>query len=199
MVWLGVVGSAAAQAQPPAGSDPSAPPAAGQPDAAPPPAAGPVRAKEFQLQVDVGGEFFIFADQAVGNGPAFMLSAHWLRWWGPFMLGGGPSIHYSYMFENKEPKDKIHQATLNGDFVIGGGIFRKFAIYAHILFGAGVASVYDGETKTKLTTFWARAVGGIGGWVHVARMISLGVLVDVGWPGTVEVLATVGFHFGKMR
>lgn len=218
LAWLGSAGNAGAQAPPADEADPSAPPAAEPPSATPPPAADPVgaagapapppsaapppaqgllKARELQLQVALGGEFFIFAHQAVGNGPALKLSAHWLRWWGPFLLGGGPSIHYSYMFENKEPTDEIHQLTLNGDLIIGGGILQKFAVYAHLLLGFGMASAYDGETRSKITMFWARAVVGCGAWVHLTRSISVGALVDLGWPGTVEVLATASFHFGK--
>jgi hypothetical protein len=137
------------------------------------------------------------SNRVVGNGPAFLLSAHWLKWFGPFMIGGGTSIHYSFMIENQEPKDKIQQITLNGDFMIGGGVYQKFAIYGHVLLGGGVASAYDGETDLKLILPWIRAVAGIGAWAHVSKLLSLGVLVDVGWPGTVEVLGTLSFHFAK--
>ncbi|MFH2008826.1 MAG: hypothetical protein ABI333_19720 [bacterium] len=222
LATLGMVGRAAAQAPPPEGSDPAAaplPPAGGQPTTTPPPAAGQpagapppggvaqapppqpasrsVRAKETQLKVEVGGEFFVFGDQMIGNGPAFKLTAHWVRWWGGFMLGGGPSLRYSYMYENKEPADYIHQMSLNGEFIIGGGIFQKFAVYAHMLLGFGAFTGYDADTDKKISFFLARAVAGFGFWIHVTRWLSLGALVDVGWPGTVQALLSTAFHFGK--
>ena len=92
---------------------------------------GILRAKETQLQIAFGGEFFALSasDDVIGNGPALKLAALWMRWWGGFMIGGGTSFYYSFMTENQEPKDKLHQMTLNGEFMIGGGIFGKFAVY----------------------------------------------------------------------
>ncbi len=156
-----------------------------------------VRISEWQLQIAPGAEFFVFGDTVVGNGPAFKLAAQRVWWISHFMIGSGPSLQYSSLIETEEPKDKIHQITFNGDFVIGGGSFEKFAIYAHLMLGLGIASVHDGETDDKLTTFWARAVGGLGGWVHITPKFSLGALVDVGWPGIVDALLTVGFHVGR--
>ena len=87
--------------------------------------------------------------------------------------------------------------TVNGEFMIGGGIYRRFAIYLHAVLGAGFAKAYDAETGDHLMVFGARAVGGLGAYVHVARFLSVGAVVDVGWPGTVDAMATLGFHFGR--
>jgi len=196
-----------ADAPPPPPTEAAPPPAGGQPATPPPPpvAATPeplpepdpmtVRVLEDQLRIGVGGEFFVFLDQLVGNGPAFLLAAHWMRWWGPFMLGGGTSIHYSYLIESREPRDTISQLTLNGEAMIGGGLYGVFAVYLHVVLGGGVAFAYDGETDTKMILPWIRAVAGLGAHVHVIPQLSVGALVDVGWPGTVEALATVAFHY----
>lgn len=180
-----------------AGGEVAPPPPA---EAAPEEPVGPdpmsVRVLEDQLRIGVGGEFFVFLDQLVGNGPAFMIAADWMRWWGPFMVGGGTSIYYSYLLESKEPPDTISQLTINGEAMIGGGIYGVFAVYLHLLLGGGVAFAYDADTDTNLILPWLRAVGGIGAHVNVIPELSVGILVDVGWPGTVEGLATLAWHYG---
>jgi len=161
------------------------------------PAAGGDRAGEWQLEVGMGGEFFVFLDQVVGNGLALKLAAQRVGWFGHFMLGGGPSFQYSYLIESDKIKDEVHQLTINGDFLIGGGTFETFAVYLHLMAGFGGAHVYDGDTKEKMWLPWFRAVGGVGGWFHLTPLVSLGVVVDVGFPGIVDALLVVGFHVGK--
>ncbi len=109
----------------------------------------------------------------------------------------GPSFEYSSLIETNEPKDKIHQLTFNGDFVIGGGTFEKFAVYAHLMLGIGVANVYDGEKDKKFWLPWGRIVGGVGGWIHITPGFSLGALVDLGFPGIIDAFFMIGFHVGK--
>ena len=62
-----------------------------------------------------------------------------------------------------------------------------------------LADVYDGETDSHLKSFWIRAVAGVGAWYRVIPRLSVGVLVDFGWPGLVSAMATVGFHWGGRR
>jgi len=155
------------------------------------------RSGEWQLEVGLGGEFFVFLDQVVGNGPTFKLAAQRIGWFGHFMIGGGPSLQYSYLVEADALKDKIHQLTVNGDLLIGGGTFEKFAVYLHVMAGLGAAHAFDGETKKKMWLPWFRAVGGVGGWIHLTPLVSLGGVVDVGFPGIVDALLMVGFHLGK--
>ncbi|MFO8070809.1 MAG: hypothetical protein R6V85_02940 [Polyangia bacterium] len=152
------------------------------------------RTNEWQLEVGLGGEFFVFFDQVVGNGPVFKLSAQRIGWFNHFLIGGGPSLQYSFLIESKEPKDKVHQMTVNGDFLIGGGSFELFAVYFHLMLGAGAMHAYDAESKDKLWLPGLRAVGGVGGWYHLTPLVSLGALVDVGFPGIIDAMISVGFH-----
>lgn len=166
-----------------------------------------VRTKEWQLQVAPGAELFVFPwlgieteNALIARGPTAKFGAYRLGWYGGFMVGGGPSLHYSFMKETKEPPDRMHWLTLNGDFMIGGGRYQKFAVYAHIMGGLGIISAYDAETDTKLKP-WpiGRALVGVGGYGHITPRISLGALVDFGYPGTIDALVTLGIHFGKKK
>lgn len=175
--------------------------------AEPAPEDGKVRAKEWQLQIAPGGEFFVFpwlgveaGDGLIAGGPTAKFSAHKIGWRGRFMIGGGPSLHYSFMKETKDPPDRLHWFTLNGDFVVGGGQYQKFAVYGHLMLGAGILSGYDADTDTKLGVLPAgRALVGVGGYGHITKRISLGLLVDFGFPGTIDALVTANFHFGKKK
>jgi hypothetical protein len=180
------------------------PVATAQPVAAPAPLAEPepqgiLVTRELQVQFAPGVEFFALGyggSKIVGAGPAFKFTSQWLRWWGGFMFGGGTSLYYTYMLEGEEPRDVFQQLTLNGEMLIGGGIYRTFAVYAHLSAGAGVALAHDAETNTDWTLPWFRARVGVGGWYNILRWLSLGVIADLGWPGTIEALVTLGFHFG---
>ncbi len=114
------------------------------------------------------------------------------------MIGGGPSLQYTYLFD-KPNKDKVHLATVNGDMIIGGGKPDMIAAYFHLTAGLGVLSAKDGATGIKITFLGARAASGVGLYGHVAKRITLGVLVDFGWMGGlgVDAFATLGFHLGK--
>jgi hypothetical protein len=168
---------------------------------------GKVRTKEWQLKVAPGAEFFVFpwvtgpADNPlIAAGPAAKLSAHRIGWYGGFMVGGGPSLHYSFMKETKDPPDRLHWLTLNGDFIIGGGRYEKFAVYGHLMLGAGIFSGYDAETDAKLKVLpTGRALVGVGGYGHITKRVSLGLLADFGFPGTIDALITATFHFGKKK
>lgn len=168
---------------------------------------GKLRTKEWQLQLAPGAELFVFPwfgvqgnNGLIAAGPALKFSALRLGWYGGFMVGGGPSLHYGFMKETKDPPDRLHWLTLNGDFMVGGGKYQKFAVYAHLMLGAGIFSGYDADTDTKLKVLpAARALVGVGGYGHITPRVSLGVLVDFGLPGTVDALVTAGFHFGKKR
>jgi hypothetical protein len=171
---------------------------------APAPDAPKDRAKEWQVQVAPGAELFVFpwygqvsGGGLIAAGPTFKLTANKLGWYRGFMIGGGPSLQYSYMAETREPKDKIHQFTLNGDMVVGGGLYEKFAVYAHLMLGLGVMSAFDGETQKKFLLPGARATAGVGGFGYITPKISLGALIDFGFPGIVDAMVTVGFHLGK--
>jgi hypothetical protein len=115
------------------------------------------------------------------------------------MVGGGPALHYTYLVDNTPAEDKLQLLTVNGDFVIGGGIPDKIAGYAHLTAGLGVMYGEDGETGTRI--LWPGIRGAAGGGLHgfVHRMVSLGALVDFGWYGGlgVDAFLTVGIHFKK--
>ncbi len=168
---------------------------------------GKLRTKEWQLQIAPGGEFFVFpwfgldtGNGLIAGGPTAKLSAHRIGWYGSFMVGGGPSLHYSFLKETKEPPDRLHWFTLNGDFLIGGGRYQKFAVYGHVMLGGGVFSGYDADTDTKIKVLPAvRALVGVGGYGHITPRVSLGLLVDFGLPGTIDTLLTANFHFGKKK
>lgn len=166
---------------------------------------GKLRTKEWQLQLAPGGEFFVFpwfgidsGNGLIAGGPTLKFSALRVGWYGGFMVGGGPSLHYSFMKETKDPPDRLHWFTLNGDLMIGGGRYQKFAVYGHLMLGGGIFSGYDADTDTKIKVLPAvRALVGVGGYGHITPRISLGLLVDFGLPGTIDALVTAGFHFGK--
>ncbi len=160
------------------------------------------RINEWQIQLGPGVEFFALHPPNFYNGPAFRLIAQRLGWRGHFMFGGGASFQYSYVVETDHREDNYHLMTFNGDFVLGGGTFEKWALYLHVMFGIGPTyrTIYKGQNWM----YRLRGHAGIGGWFHITPLISLGVLIDVGvpleehiFPLFVDGLLTVGFHFGK--
>lgn len=170
------------------------------PTETPPPAAPDVkdRFNRWSVQIAPGGEFLFFGAYKA-YGPNVRVGGWVHAWRGKFMVGGGPAVHYTYLIDNTDSGDKVHIATVNGDFVIGGGIPDKFAAYGHVTGGLGVVHATDGQTGKTILGPAARGAGGFGlhGFVH--RMVSLGALVDFGYlVGIgVDAFVTVGIHFQK--
>ena len=73
-------------------------------------------------------------------GPALRFGGWITRWFGNFMIGGGPVLNYSLLFDPKYG-DRVHLATINGDLIIGGGKYRKVAGFGHIVLGGGLLFV----------------------------------------------------------
>jgi hypothetical protein len=158
----------------------------------------PRRFNQWSLQIMPGGEF-IFGAGYKAYGPNFRFAPWVHAWRGKFMVGGGPSIQYAYLIDQAPSGDYLHFFTVNGDLVIGGGKPDKIAAFAHVTGGLGVISAKDGQTGLKITTLGVRAAAGAGLFGFVHRMVSLGVLVDVGYLGGVGVdtYLTLGLHFGR--
>lgn len=131
-------------------------------------------------------------------GPSLRFGAWKLAWRRNFMIGGGPSLVYSYLFD-KLGQDRLHFLTVNGDFVVGGGKAGKFAVYAHMTAGLGVIAAKDGATGTSLVLPGVRAAAGVGAHGYITQRLSLGTLVDFGYMGGlgVDAFLTLGLHFGK--
>lgn len=131
-------------------------------------------------------------------GPSLRFGAWKLAWRRNFMIGGGPSLVYSYLFD-KLGQDRLHFLTVNGDFVVGGGKADKFAVYAHMTVGLGVIAAKDGATGTSLVLPGIHAAAGIGAHGYLTRRLSLGTLIDFGYMGGlgVDAFLTLGLHFGK--
>lgn len=165
-----------------------------------PPAAPEVtdRFNRWSLQIAPGAEF-IFGGDWNAYGPNVRFGGWVHAWRGKFMVGGGPALHYTYLIDNSPQEDKLQIITVNGDFVIGGGIPDKIAGYAHLTAGLGAMYGEDGATGARILLPGIRgaAGGGLHGFVH--RMVSLGALVDFGWYGGlgVDAFLTVGIHFKK--
>ncbi|MFV8755467.1 hypothetical protein ACNOYE_33380 [Nannocystaceae bacterium ST9] len=152
---------------------------------------------EFLLHVAPGANLIV--GRFTAYGPSFRLGAWGSSWFGHFMIGGGATLHYSYLLEPKPADDHLHFFTLQGDMVLGGGTYEKFAIYAHLTAGAGVLSAKDGATGSKFVLPGIRAAAGIGGYGYITPRVSLGALVDFGYFGTLglDLLLTVNIHFGR--
>ncbi len=180
-----------------AGDSSDAPPP-GDPSAAPPPAdTGKRKHKEWNLQLQPGGEFLI-AGTYNAYGPAFRFAAWKQGWRGGFMVGGGPALHYGYMVD-PAAQDRLGILTLNGDFIIGGGNYEKFAVFFHATFGLGLLHASDGATDTSFLLPGFRATAGVGGYGKITERISIGALVDFGYYTAIgiDAMITLGFHFGK--
>lgn len=132
------------------------------------------------------------------NGPSFRVGGWASRWLGNFYVAGGPVLHYGYLID-KAADDQLHLFTLQGDLALGGGIYEKFAVYAHMTGGLGVLSANDGATDTKITTLGARFGAGLGFYAYVIPRLSIGALADFGYYGTlgIDALLTVNVHFGQ--
>ena len=167
---------------------------------APPPgdptadASGKTRARDRVLVVQPGGTFM----PSFGlYGPGVRIGGWFQRWIGGFMVGGGPLLHYSYTFGGGTTFGNL---TVNGDFIIGGGKFQKFAVYGHLTAGLGVAHASSGSVSAIGPG--ARLMFGAGGYGHITKRISLGALVDAGFTSNglavgVDAFLTLGFHFPK--
>ncbi len=179
-------------------TDSSAAPPPGDPSAAPPPAETSKRKhKEWNLQLQPGGEFLV-AGTYTAYGPAFRFAAWKQGWRGGFMVGGGPALHYGYMID-PAVQDRLGILTFNGDFIIGGGSYEKFAVFFHATLGLGLLHASDGATDTSFLLPGFRATAGVGGYGKVTERISIGALVDFGYYGAIgiDAMITLGFHFGK--
>lgn len=166
-------------------------------DGAPPPpeAARPPRKGEWEIHVAAGGTF-VFGLGYSAMGPALRFGGWITRWFGNFMIGGGPALNYSLLFDPKYG-DRVHLATINGDLIIGGGKYRKVAGFGHIVLGGGLLFAYDAQTDQSFFFPGIRAAlgGGVRGWL--TQRISLGGLVDFGVIGGlgVDAYLTLGVHF----
>lgn len=188
----------AADVDAPADAPADAPPATAPPADAPA-EASPARYNQWHLQIAPGFGYVRGPKNAYSAiGPALRFGAWKLAWRKGFMIGGGPSLVYTYLFD-KLGQDRLHFFTVNGDFVVGGGKADKFAIYAHLTLGAGVLAARDGATKTSLILPGVRAAAGIGAHGYITKRLSIGALADFGYLGGlgVDAFLTLGLHFGK--
>ena len=132
-------------------------------------------------------------------GPALRFGGWASRWIGNFMVGGGPVLHYSYLTESGPAKDHLQLFTLQGDLLLGGGRYEKFAIYGHVTLGGGIMSAKDGASGISLTLPGVRLAAGVGGHGYITPRFSLGALADFGYLGGlgVDLLITANVHFGR--
>lgn len=151
---------------------------------------------EFLLHVGAGANLIVGRFKAYG--PSLRLGAWGSSWFGHFMIGGGATLHYSYLID-KVAQDNLHFFTLQGDMALGGGTYEKFAIYTHLTLGGGVLAAKDGATGTSFIVPGIRAAAGVGGYGYITPRFSLGALVDFGYFGTLglDVLLTANVHFGR--
>lgn len=188
-----------AEAEPTEDATP-APAPAPAPAVAPAPAPAPEDLKKFNqwaVLIAPGGTY-IKGQGWTAGGPLFRLNAWVHGWRGKFLIGGGPSLHYSLLLD-RDQDDQIHFFTVNGDMIIGGGMPGKFAVYGHLTLGLGVLRAHDGATDLTLTLPGGRAGAGLGGHGYITPRISLGALVDFGYLGGlgVDAMAVLGIHFGR--
>ncbi len=170
-----------------------------KPADAPPPEAAPTRYSQWHLLIAPGFGYVRGPRNAYSAlGPSLRFGAWKLAWRKGFMIGGGPSIVYTYLFD-KLGQDRLHFFTVNGDFVVGGGKADKFAIYAHLTLGGGVIAAKDGATGTSLILPGIRAAAGVGAHGYITKRLSIGALADFGYLGGlgVDAFVTLGVHFGK--
>ena len=175
--------------------DASAPPA--DPSAAPEDSGGKRKNKEWNLQIQAGGEFFV-SGQFLAKGASFRFGAWKQLWIRGFMVGGGPFLHYSILVD-PAASDTVGLLTFNGDFIIGGGKYQKFAVFFHATAGLGIGHVSDNGGDTIIVPI-GRPLAGVGGYGHITERISIGGLVDFGYYVVavgVDAMITLGFHFGK--
>lgn len=144
------------------------------------------------------GANFVFSRYYRAYGPTLRFGGLATRWIGNMMIGGGPVLTYGFLLDPSPAKDRIHFFTLQGDFMIGGGRHEKFAIFAHLSLGGGIASAKDGTTNLRLTVPWIRAAAGVGAYGHITPRFSLGAIVDFGYLGGlgVDTVLTANIHFG---
>lgn len=163
------------------------------------PEATPTRYSQWHLLIAPGIGYVRGPNKAYSAiGPGGRFGAWKLSWRKNFVIGGGPSIVYSYLFD-KLGQDRLHFFTVNGDFVVGGGKADKFAAYAHLTLGGGVIAAKDGVTGSSFILPGIRAAAGFGIHGYLTRRLSLGTLVNFGYMGGlgVDAFLTLGVHFGK--
>ncbi len=185
---------------------PASDPAEGVEQPTPAPSAADPEAKPEKLRTGnewmihiAPGANFVFSRYYKAYGPTARFGGLASRWIGNAMIGGGPVLTYGYLLDPSPAKDRIQFFTLQGDFMVGGGRYEKFAIFAHLSLGGGAAIAFDGATKTKLTVPWIRAAAGVGAYGYITPRFSLGTIVDFGYLGGlgVDVVLTANIHFGQ--
>ncbi len=118
------------------------------------------------------------------------------RAWRGFYLATGPTFHYAF-FRARDGA-VLHAPTLGGDGRIGGA-HRYFTIYAH---GSATGGFFVFDEPGDAAKTW-RPYGrlGLGGGFSIfpLRWLALGAQADYYLFSSVDVVFTIGFHFGRVK
>jgi hypothetical protein len=118
------------------------------------------------------------------------------RAWRGFYLATGPTFHYAFF--RRADGAVLHAPTLGADGRIGGA-HRYFTIYAH---GSAAGGFYVFDARGDADKLW-RGYGrlGLGGGFEIfpVRWLALGAQADYYLYSSVDVLFTIGFHFGRVK